>query len=75
MELVQYLSVDLGKLFVGSGGHLRRTVHNGESGPFHGFLTLIAELVRGSLSNTGYTLTSETMVGFARKALVNKPKP
>ena len=74
MELVERFSVDLGKLFLGFGGHLRRTVHDGESGPFHAFLTLIAELVRDPLRDTGYTLTPETMVDFARKALL-KPKP
>jgi hypothetical protein len=70
IKLVEDLSAELGKLFVGFDGHLKRTVHDGESGPFHAFLTVVAELVRPFLRDTGYTLTPETMVGFARKALV-----
>ena len=70
MECVEDLSVNLGKLFIASGGHLRRTFHDQEGGPFHEFLTVIAELVRPVLWDTGYTLTPETMVRFARAALV-----
>lgn len=70
MKPVEELAVDLGKLFLGYDGHLRRTVHEHESGPFHEFLTVIAEPLRPMLRDTGYTLTPKTMVDFARKALV-----
>lgn len=70
MALVETLAVELGKLFIWFDGHLKRIVHVEESGPFHTFLKVIAEPVRPLLKDTGYTLTPETMVGYARKALV-----
>lgn len=75
MELVEDLAVTLGKLFLGFDGHLRRTVHDKESGPFYAFLTAVAETVRPLLRNTGYTLTPETMVGFAREKLIHGKNP
>jgi hypothetical protein len=67
IDLVKNLSVTLGNLFVCFDGHLRRTVHDEESGPFHAFLTIVTETVRPLLRDTDYTLTRETMVRFARK--------
>lgn len=68
MDLVAKLSVKLGKQFGGLGGHLRRTVHDQESGPFLSFVEAVISPARRLVSLSGYSLTAETMVRQARKA-------
>lgn len=68
MHLVDKLSVKLGKQFRGLGGHLRRTVHDQESGPFLSFVEAAVSPARLLVSLSGYSLNAETMVRHAREA-------
>ena len=66
-ERVERLARTLGRQFTGLGGHLRRTVHDGESGPFLAFLEAVVGPARALVSVTGYSLTPATMVRFPRE--------
>jgi hypothetical protein len=66
-DLQTELAIELGRLYVGFGGSLGRSVHDGEYGPFHEFLEIVLPAVRqhGRLAKS--SLTTTTMVRAAQR--------
>lgn len=65
----KWLAERLAVLFVGRGGRLTRTTHDGESGPFHAFLEVVLPIIRPCAHRAGFALTVRTMVAHAQKEL------
>lgn len=75
VTLRKQLAVDLGTLYHSIGGHIVRSVHDSETGPFHRFLTLYVPIARPFARKAGFALTIETMVREAKSASeCKKPK-
>lgn len=66
MALLDQLAMELARQFQGSGGHLRRTVHIEETGPFFSFVEAVVSPARQLVGVSGYSLTTRVIVQRAR---------
>ena len=69
VQLQHELAVTLARHFVALGGRLTRSVHDGETGPFHRILDIVVPIVQAFAHRAGFSLTVRSMVRVARQEL------